>query len=243
MALKSNPSIAIIIPAYNEEKVIGHCVDKVIDAIRDISLPITIIVINDGSKDQTGTILVNKEKKYKKNLIVLTHKKNKGYGGATQTGISYALKHGFTWGIHMDSDLTNDPKYIRSFASFAQGDIDCIKASRYIKKSKIKNVPYWRIVISSVGNFIAFFLFHIGIRDLTNGFRMVRLEKLKKVKFKENNFSIILEELYYLKKAHAKFTEIPYTLTARTNTASHFNYKPKIFWDYIKYAIKSFFIW
>jgi len=64
---------------------------------------------------------------------------------------------------------------------------------------------------------------------------------LKGIKFKENNFSIILEELYYLKKRDARFLEIPNVLYARTNTTSHFKYKPKIFYDYFKYAFKAAF--
>lgn len=243
MVSKSKPSIAVIIPAYNEEKVIGLCIDKVIETISQSAINIKLVVINDGSKDRTEQIINEKFKKYKKNLVILIHKRNKGYGAATQTGIDWALKYKYDWCLHMDSDLTNDPKYILKFSRFVDKEYDCIKASRYIKNSKIKNVPFFRIAVSAIGNFMAFLLFRIGIKDCTNGFRMVRTEKLRGIKFKENNFSIILEELYYLKKSKSKFAEIPYVLTARTNSKSHFNYKPRVFWDYIKYAIKSFLIW
>ena len=71
---------------------------------------------------------------------------------------------------------------------------------------------------------------------------MVRLSLLDNVSFKENNYSMILEELYYLKKRKAVFKEIPYILTMKKDTVSHFTYKPKMFYDYFKYAIKSFFV-
>lgn len=233
------PSIAVIIPMYNEENVASASIDAVMNVIKTLNYPITLLIINDGSKDRTKQILLSKQKKYGKKLIVITHKINKGYGAALQSGINKALELGFTWGLHMDSDQTNDPKYIYDFIKNLGENYDCIKASRYIKGSKIVNVSRFRRYISVVGNLIAARLFNVGIKDCTNGFRIVRLTLLKDITFKENSFSIILEELYYLKKKKARFKEIPYTLTARISSHSHFTYKPKTFVDYLKYAIKS----
>jgi dolichol-phosphate mannosyltransferase len=232
-------SLAIIIPMYNEEKVASVCIDTVMKVISNLKTPTSLLIINDGSLDKTENILQEKLKKYRRKLIVITHKKNKGYGAALQTGMKQANKMGFEWALHMDSDLTNDPKYIPQFIKHMSEKYDCVKASRYIKHAKVINVPRYRRIVSIVGNYLAASLFRVGIKDCTNGFRMVRLDKLKGLTFQENNFSIILEELYYLKKRGARFTEIPYTLTARTNSQSHFTYKPKIFYDYFKYVIKS----
>lgn len=235
-------AVAIIIPMYNEEKIVGKCVDQVIKVIRTLKVPTKVLVVNDGSYDKTADILKEKSKKYKRYLIVQTHKKNRGYGAATQTGISKAISLGFSWVLHMDSDLTNPPKYIPQFVKKITDNIDCVKASRYVAGGRVVNVPFYRKSISLVGNFFASIFFNVGVRDCTNGFRMVRLNLLKGVRFQENNFSIILEELYYLKKKRAKFTEIPNILYARINSQSHFTYRPKIFFDYFKYAIKSIFI-
>lgn len=235
----NNNSLAIIIPMFNEEKVAAKCIDGVQKIIQKIKFRTILIVVNDGSTDGTEKILRDKQKKYSKQLIIVSYKKNKGYGGASETGIKKALELHYAWGLHMDSDLTNDPKFIPEFIKAINPNVDCIKASRYVKNGKVINVPFYRRFISLVGNQVASMLFNVGIKDCTNGFRMVRLEKLKGIHFKENNFSIILEELYYLKKRHARFKEIPNVLTARVNSQSHFTYKPKIFYDYFKYVIKS----
>lgn len=224
---------------FNEEKVAAQCIDAVQKVLKKIKQQTILIVVNDGSVDDTKKILLQKQKQYKKKLVVISYKKNKGYGGASAIGIKKALQLGYTWGLHMDSDLTNHPKYISDFIVAASPEVDCIKASRYIQKGKVINVPFYRRIVSLIGNYTASFFFNVGIKDCTNGFRMVRLEKLKGISFKEKNFSIILEELYYLKKRHARFKEIPNILTARTDSQSHFTYKPKIFYDYFKYVIKS----
>lgn len=241
MVSKSNITLGVIIPMYNEEKVSSRTIEEVLKVLKKIQISSKLIVIDDGSSDGTPAILKQKIKKYPNNLVVLTHKKNAGYGGATQTGIKYALKNNIEWCLHMDSDLTNPPKYIPKFIEQISESIDCVKASRYIKGGKVKNAPQFRVIISFVGNLLAAFFFRVGIRDCTNGFRIVRTKMLKGIQFKENNFSIILEELYYLKKRGARFVEIPNVLYARTNTTSHFRYKPKIFYDYFKYAFKATF--
>ncbi len=227
---------------YNEEKVASRCINAVIKELKKVKSKSILIAVNDGSHDKTKEILDILQKKEKKYLHVVHHTKNKGYGGAIQTGIETSLKNGYEFCLTMDSDLTNDPKHIHKFTKMMNSGYDCIKASRYVKGGKTVGVPLYRRVISQTGNFVASLLFNVGIKDCTNGFRMVRLSKLKGIKFRERNFSIILEEMYYLKKRGSRFTEIPYTLTARTDTVSHFSYKPRIFYDYFKYVLSAAFI-
>lgn len=236
---QTKDSLAIIIPMFNEEKVATKCVDAVIKAIRNLLNHTTLVIINDGSTDKTKLLLEKKQKQYPQDLIIITLKKNAGYGGATQKGIAYALKNKFEWSLHMDSDLTNDPKYIKDFVKCMSPSIDCVKASRYIKGGVVRHVPLFRRLISIVGNQVASSLFDIGIRDCTNGFRMIKTSCYRNIKFKEKNFSIILEELYYLKKLQARCIEIPYTLTARVDSVSHFKYNKQILFDYFKYAFKA----
>ena len=235
-------SLAIIIPMYNEEKIASECIDKVISQIKKLKTKTVLMIVNDGSSDKTQEILNAKKIKYKTMLIPLRNKKNLGYGGAMQTGIKKAIELKYEYYLSMDSDLTNPPKYIHDFVKAMEENVDCVKASRYIKGAKVINVPKFRRVISIVGNYMASFFFNVGIKDCTNGFKMVKLNLLKDVTFKERNFSIILEEMYYLKKKKAKFYEIPNILYARKNSRSHFKYKPRIFYDYFKYLVKSAFI-
>lgn len=233
-------SLAIIIPMFNEEKMASLCVDRVVKEIAELKNVTRLIVINDGSTDKTFAILREKKVKFKEKLIVILHKNNKGYGAAMRTGINYAIKEGYEFYLAMDSDLTNPPEFIPKFIKAMSVNIDCVKASRYVAKGKVINVSFFRQLISIIGNQLASWAFRVNIKDCTNGFRMVRLNLLKNIEFKENNFSIILEEMYYLKKMGAKFAEIPNVLYARTNSKSHFIYKPEIFYDYFKYLIKAY---
>src|SRR6266480_1042865 len=130
MQTKNKKSLAILVPMFNEEKVAALCIDTIMEVLKNINCEVKLFVVNDGSFNNTETILKEKNKTYKKNLIIISHKKNKGYGAALQTGITAAQKSGYTWILHMDSDLTNDPKYIHEFVHYMDSSYDCIKASR-----------------------------------------------------------------------------------------------------------------
>jgi len=227
---------------FNEEQGAGACIDSVITEIEKIPTVKYFIAVNDGSKDNTLNILQDKQKKYRKKLVIVNAKKNGGYGKALQLGIQEAVKFNLEYILFMDSDLTNDPKSIADFVKKIPGGYDCVKATRYSKGGKLQGIPIKRKIFSVAGSFVARNLFRIGIADCTNGFRMVKLSKLKNLHFKENNFSIILEELYYFKKMHATFFEIPATLTTRKEGKTHFVYTPRLLYDYLKYSLKAFFI-
>jgi dolichol-phosphate mannosyltransferase len=139
----------------------------------------------------------------------------------------------------MDSDLTNDPNLIPLFEKAVQQPVDVVKASRYIPTGGMSGVPWQRQIVSWIGNRVASLLCNVGIRDCTNGFRAVRLALLKNVAFQERGFPSIVEELYLLKRAGARFAEVPYVLTARTDNqaGSKFRYNFQTFYRYLKYCL------
>lgn len=235
-------SACVIIPMYNEEHGAERCVRAVVSVLQNIEIPSSLLVVDDGSKDTTLKILQRLEKVYKDKFTIISHKQNQGYGAGLATGVREAIKREYEYCIFMDSDLTNSPDFIPKFVDQIDNGYDCVKASRYIQGGGMAGVPFLRRIFSRFGNMVASILFNLGVHDCSNGFRMVRLEMLKSVRYKENGFSIILEELYYLKKKGARFKEIPNILTNRSIGKTSFSYTPRMLWDYAKYAIKAIFI-
>jgi glycosyltransferase involved in cell wall biosynthesis len=86
-----------VIPCFNEQKTIGELVSRLKE-----SLPL-VVVVNDGSTDETGLQARNA------GAIVISHENNLGKGVALQTGLSYLLKHGFEWAITLDGDGQHNP--------------------------------------------------------------------------------------------------------------------------------------
>lgn len=241
MGSNSTESVAVVVPAFNEEVGIERGVTAILKELKDLPWRSRLIVVDDGSRDKTPQILKSLQQKHEE-LVVVTHERNKGYGAGLRTGAKKADELRMVWTLFMDSDLTNDPAFIRQFLEAATNEVDVIKASRYVKGGGMAGVPLKRRLISRLGNLIAAALFDIGIKDCTNGFRMVRTPLLLAIEYRECDYSIIMEELFYLKKMRARVIEIPNILTSRVDSETHFRYKPSIFWGYFMYAVRAYFL-
>lgn len=234
-------SFAVVIPMYNERAGAEECVRRVCPALGAISAASELLVVDDGSVDGTGAILDGLTPAFS-NLQVIHHAGNRGYGAALRTGAAAASAAGFAYVVFMDSDLTNDPGDLPKFVSKMQAGYDVIKATRYSGGGGVSGVPRYRVAISALGNWLARRLFRLPLHDCTNGFRAVRTSLLARMRLTENRFPLIMEELYWSKFLARSFAEVPVTLTHRQRgqRRTSFVYRPRVFYDYLKYPILGF---
>lgn len=226
---------------FNEEQGALRCIQEITRTLHHFPGRARLIAVNDGSSDGTAEVL--KSAKEENNaLTVVTHEKNLGYGQALLAGGRAASALGCGFVIFMDSDLTNDPRFISVFAKKMEEGCDLVKASRYIPGGGVENVPAWRYWISRAGNAFVRLLYGLPVHDCTNGFRAIRTELLEKMRIRERGFPAIMEELYWAKILHARVCEVPYSLTSRAETLrpSSFEYRPKVFYKYLKYPFMAF---
>jgi dolichol-phosphate mannosyltransferase len=231
----------VVIPMYNEEFGAEECIRRVCSVLATIPFRNKLVVVNDGSQDRTGDILARMAHEFEV-LMVVEHAKNSGYGSALRTGASSAEAAGFDYVLFMDSDLTNDPQDLPKFVNKMRQGYDVIKGTRYSGGGKVIGVPFLRVAISAVGNRIARALLRLPLHDCTNGFRAIKTPLLMHMCLKENRFPIIMEELYWSKFLAGRFAEVPVTLTNRDEELrqTSFVYRPRIFYDYLKYPALAF---
>ncbi len=235
--------VCIVIPVYNEQATLESNIQTIMDYASKLPTAVTVLVVDDGSRDSTPRILEDLLKKNEdKGLRIITHKQNMGYGAALRTGIGFAVENNYDYVLFMDSDLTNHPRYLTRFYEKMTQGWDYIKATRYSKDGAVEGVPWVRRVVSVFGNFIAKILYRLPLTDLTNGFRAVKVDILKQITLTESGFPIIMEELYRAKFLTNSFCEVPYVLTSRTGEQgkTRFSYDLKTCLRYLKYAVKSF---
>jgi dolichol-phosphate mannosyltransferase len=230
------PSFAVVIPAFNEEAGIEDCVRAVDAALDRLANRTEIVVVDDGSTDATPHKLAALAGEHER-LVIVTHAVNRGYGAALRSGIATAVERADDYIVFMDSDLTNDPSYLRAFSERMAGGYDVIKASRYISGGGVDGVAAWRTALSMLGNLVARLLFRLPVHDCTNGFRAVRTELIAPVDLRENGFAVIMEELYRLPAR--TYAEVPIVLTARAGArrASSFSFGPRAMAAYLKYPL------
>ena len=164
--MKKN-KILLIIPAYNEEENILKTYKTIINYNKQNKTNYDVVVINDGSTDNTENIL----SKNNINHIKLIH--NLGIGGAVQTGYKYALENDYDIAIQYDGDGQHDVRYVENIIDpIVKGKADFVIGYRFIKKNKdnFQSTFARRIGI----NLISFFIKKVSgekIYDTTSGFR------------------------------------------------------------------------
>lgn len=231
---------SIVFPIFNEKKNILI----LINALRNSFLMndnkcVSILLVDDGSKDNSKE-LIRKYIKGNKKILLLSHKKNMGYGASLKTGINYS-KNKSKYVIYMDSDLTNPINDIKKITNYIKKDVDFISANRYAYK--LDHIELHRRLISYVGNIICKICVNIKINDYTNGFRAVKVNLYRDIDLKENDFSIIMEEKYKLKKKIKTIAEFKTRLGTRKKNLkkSSFDYSIKLISKYLFYALMSLF--
>ena len=201
----------IIIPAYNA----GLSLMRLIQIIRKNHPKLQIIIIDDGSKDDSFRGI----SKYDY-ISCYRHEINKGKGAAIKTGIRYAKETGFNYGIFIDADLQHDPDKISEFISAReQHDFNMVLGRRSFIKT---GMPFHRILSNSITSFMISLRTGRRIHDSQCGYRLVQLSNLKIENFNDDGFQFESEFLIKMIGVGASYCEIPIP-TIYNNTGSSIN--------------------
>ena len=188
--------IFIVIPAYNESRRIG----KVLVDLAKYKLP--IIVVDDGSNDDTSLIAANLK------ATVLRHRVNLGKGAALKTGFKSALKNGADAVIMIDADgqhKTSDlPEFLKVLKS---GEYEVLLGVRILKNK----VPAVRLMGNKLASFLVWLLFGIKVSDMLCGYRALTTKALKKMKLDSVGYGIETEMIVEIAKRSLKYCEVPVT--------------------------------
>jgi glycosyltransferase involved in cell wall biosynthesis len=223
--------ISVFFPAYNEEKNIEKTVLSAKKVLEKVANKWEIIVVNDGSSDDTRKI-VNKLGKEDKRIKVISHKKNRGYGAGLKTGL-YSAK--YPWIAYTDADGQFDFSEIKYFIKTQRETEADLVIGKYIdrkvKLSRKLNTYAWETFVN--------ILFGLKVRDIDTGFKMLSkkvVDKLPELKSERGAF-IESEMLIYAKKAGFKIEQIGvrhYPRTQGHGTGADLNVIVKSFMDLFK---------
>ena len=151
----------VVIPAFNE----GQNVARVIAKVQQTQLPLDILVINDGSSDDTAKIAEDA------GALVISLPSNMGYVVALQTGFKYATKKGYDHVIHLDGDGQHEPKCISKILNELQQErVDIVIGSRFLGSGKFDMTFAKRLAIFFFRTVVSVAIKQ-KITDPTSGFR------------------------------------------------------------------------
>jgi glycosyltransferase involved in cell wall biosynthesis len=177
--MEATVAYTILIPAYNA----AETLQELLMQIKTVASPNQIVVVDDGSVDQTAKIAQNE------GVIVLTHSYNKGKGSALKTGFREIIQNRKEpYILCMDADLQHSVNDIPKF-------LQCAAEDRYQliignRLSRTDNMPYHRRLSNRITSFIVSKLTGQQIQDSQCGYRLISKELLSTVQLEENGFQM-----------------------------------------------------
>jgi len=192
--------LAIVIPAYNEESIIGKVIEHV-QAVDLKEIEKEIVVVDDGSADRTGSIAQNK------GVLVIQHIVNRGVGGALGTGFEAALRRGADIIVTCDADGQHSADDIgRVVEPIRAGQVDVVLGSRMINA---QGMPWTRRMANHVANLVTLILFGIRTTDSQSGLRGFSRSASMQIRIRTNTYEVNSEMCGEIRRHHLKYTEVP----------------------------------
>lgn len=189
--------VYIIVPAFNEEPVIGDTLKEL------LLLDYSIVVIDDASTDNTEKVV----RKFP--VVYIRHKVNLGQGAAIQTGISYALQKGASFFVTFDADGQHSPSDIAILLQKLQSDsLDFVFGSRFSAGTKTE-IKGSRKIVLQIARYLNFLLTGILLSDAHNGLRAFSKKAAACIQISENRMAHATEFLLLVKKNKLKYAEVP----------------------------------
>jgi glycosyltransferase involved in cell wall biosynthesis len=158
-----NNKVLVIIPAYNE----AASIVEVVTALKQGHPTFDLLVVNDGSTDETGNLAKNT-----KLARVINLPYNMGIGAGVQTGFKFAIKHNYQIALQFDGDGQHMIEEISNIIKpIIAGEADCVIGSRFIQKAQTYKSTSFRLLGIYILRFFSFLFIRQRIADQTSGFR------------------------------------------------------------------------
>ena len=208
------PTLSVVLPAFNEQGNIERAVQRSAEAVAPLVDDYEIVVVDDGSHDETPAILSHLVEELGPRLNVVTHATNLGYGIALRAGFDAARGR---YIFYTDADNQFDLRELERFLPALQG-VDAILGYRVGRQDGA-----FRLMVSNGYNALASFAFGMNVRDLNCSFKLFRREALTSLHLEEDHFFIDTEIVVQLHRAGYRYSQDAvrhYPRTAGKSTVS-----------------------
>jgi glycosyltransferase involved in cell wall biosynthesis len=192
--------LSIFFPAYNDSGTIASMVISAIVAARKLTPDFEVLVINDGSRDQTPDIVDELARVYPQ-VRVVHHQANRGYGGALRSGFANASKE---YIFYTDGDAQYDASEMSILWARLGPGVDLVNGYKISRSD-----PLHRIIIGRVYHHMVKALFGLKVRDVDCDFRLMRRSIFDTVHLEKTSGVICLEMMKKIQDAGFAIVEAP----------------------------------
>lgn len=189
--------VFIVIPSYNESKVIRQ-------TIRSLGDQYHVVLVDDASTDDTVSAVRDLP------IYYLRHDINLGQGAALQTGMDFARQQGADIVVHFDADGQHNPADIDRFIeTLRTQNLDVVLGSRFLRQDDLMAIPRLRRILLRVARVINGLLTGLWLSDAHNGFRVMNRRALASIQLRENRMAHASEILMQIRRSGLNYVEMP----------------------------------
>lgn len=193
-------SVTAFFPCYNDAGTIPTMIIRVLQTLQEVTDDYEIIVINDGSADDSARVLDEMARHYDR-LRVIHRSQPSGYGGVLRAGFAAAEKD---WIFYTDGDAQYDARELSLLARAVRDGVDMVNGYKIKRRD-----PFHRVVIGLAYQYFVKAIFGLTIRDVDCDFRLMRRVIFDKVRLESTTGTITFELVKKIQDAGFKIVEVP----------------------------------
>jgi glycosyltransferase involved in cell wall biosynthesis len=207
-------SLTVFFPAYNDAPSLPILVEQCFKLLDGLVPDFEVLVVNDGSTDESVEVLTQLQERFGPELRVIDHGYNRGYGAALRSGFSNATKE---WVFYTDGDGQYDLNDLPTLLAQVTPE------TGFVNGYKVRRSDAWhRVLLGRIYNAAVRKAFGIRIRDVDCDFRLIRRSLLQDLALRSTSGTICLELVRSLEAAGTTYAEIPVRHLPRRHGRSQF---------------------
>lgn len=210
--------LSVFFPAFNDAPSLPDLLAKTFETLHHLVDDFEVIVVNDGSADDTAAVLEQLRIQYHPHLRIVTHPVNRGYGAALRSGFEASTKD---FVFYTDGDGQYDPRELELLLEAAGPDTGIVNGYK-----KQRSDALHRILIGKAYNWTVRQMFGVQVRDVDCDFRLIRRRYLDPAKLESTGGTICMELAHQLERNGAPLVEVPVTHLPRLHGKSQF-FRPR----------------
>jgi glycosyltransferase involved in cell wall biosynthesis len=200
--------VSFLVPAYNEAATIVELLDRV----SALDVEKQIVVVDDGSTDGTGDLI--EQWRAGRHDVVVLHQPNRGKGAAIRAAIPHADGE---IAVVQDADLEYDPADVPALIEpIERGVADVVFGSRLSGGRPQRAYLFWHLVGNRFLSLLTNLLFNTTISDMETGYKAFRIEVLRSLELRQNDFGIEPEITAKVCRRNLRVYELPIAYYGRT---------------------------
>jgi glycosyltransferase involved in cell wall biosynthesis len=197
---KETDGIFIVVPAYNEEKTVGSIIEEI--ANRNYK----VILVNDGSGDDTLAIAEKSALKFPNNIFVYNHLINRGLGAALNTGMTAALRCNAKYIVTFDADGQHEINDIAKVCKPLRNGADVVIGAR-----PFEDMPRTKNFANTMMNLLTRIFYKTNVKDSQSGLRAFKSEVIPKLNIVSQGYGVSSEFIREISRNHLKLEEVTIT--------------------------------